>query len=82
MQVRFVMSGWPQGAVDSLRRSADVLTGFGPFAHFFAPSLHSLQKGQGCVCVCRLGWMSGGVHLKEGKMRRERAELSKMGKKI
>lgn len=42
-----VMSGWPQGAVDSLRCSADVLTGFGPFAHLFAPPLHSLQRGQG-----------------------------------
>lgn len=42
-----VMSGWPQGAVDSLCCSAAVLTGSGPFALSLAPPLHSLQKGQG-----------------------------------
>lgn len=41
------MSGWPKGAVDSERCSADVLTGSGPFAHTLTPSLFSLQNGQG-----------------------------------
>lgn len=42
-----MMSGWPRGAVDSLRCSADVLTGFRPFAHSLAPPLRSLQRGRG-----------------------------------
>lgn len=41
-----MMSGWPRGAVDSLRCSADVLTGFRPFAHSLAPPLRSLQRGR------------------------------------
>lgn len=41
------MSGWPRGAVDSLRCSADVLTGSRPFAHSLAPPLCALQRGQG-----------------------------------
>lgn len=67
------MSGWPQGAVDSLCCSADVLTGSGPLASLLSLSLRSLQS---LPCVC------GGVVGETVERRVKQEETRKLGKVV
>lgn len=76
-----MMSGWPQGAVDSLCCSADVLTGSGPLASLLSLSLCSLQSIQRWGVAGETAEVERGVKLEETRKLRKIVEKQSLGEK-